>query len=169
MNPGNIHDPSNFIIVGDLRFLHIDFLNFLIDNNLIVEMPSGGLLIGPPHKDGGIQVIGVVDDRVCWLAEFEGGEYLINPFGSKSHHSELEIINKPVSLVEYNLYRDFDIPRYITTMDCSSVMIDDVSIVKWLLKGILPQWIINRCGTKKHLYRLEEINRTTWEQVPVSE
>lgn len=161
MDIHDIFNPVNYFNSGDLTFLRFEFVKFIFDNNLILDTSPGGLLIGPSHKEDGIQVIDIVGDEFCWFAEFEGWEYIVNPFGSTEYHNELETINLLTEELP-NFFETYEIPEGIKTIDCRPVIIQNARFTKWLIKGNLPQWIINRESSKKYLQRLNEINEVSW-------
>lgn len=130
---------------------------FLVENDLIVDGTSGGLLLGPSHDDGHLLVITEQFNIYYLYAYVEGWEYLMKPSKTKMHLEELKIINKPINVG----FKEYEIPENISILDCRDKIINGVREKTYLLISLPPysQFIVNKRSTKKYLDRLEQLNR----------
>lgn len=160
MTSANYNKSDIAYTIGENRILEEGFLRFLVANNLIVESHKGGLVMGPSHQDGGIQIITLGENDCFWNSEMEGWEYIINPSSSATHGDELKKINGAHNRLTDQLnFTEYDVPDHITILDCSPVEINGVLFTRWLLQYSTSQWIISRESTKRHLERLNQINK----------
>ncbi|GAB3997721.1 hypothetical protein GCM10028807_43470 [Spirosoma daeguense] len=156
--------PPIFYERGNQRFVNLEFVKFLADNDLILESPRGGLLLGPSHEEGGIQVIAFANKECFWIDQYQGWEYLMNPFATQSNQEELQQIN--TSSPQNGLsFEPYEVSANITTLDCRPVMIHGFPFAKWLLVGGVEQQLITREATKQHLDHLNSINESTWQKI----
>ena len=79
MTTPDFDSPDIFFWRGAERFVFPEFVAFLFKNNLLVNPIEGGLVLGPSHDEGGIQMIRKHDNEYVWVGEMKGYEYLINP------------------------------------------------------------------------------------------
>lgn len=141
---------SNYFLNKEYSVQEIDFLK---SRNFVVDGDSGGYLLGPPHELGGIKVLHKYSNGYKLAAEFEGGEYLLNPGASKLCLEELRSIN--------NWQRDkvvklsFPPAAAITTLNCfrgnnSKFLILDTRAPNF--------FIVNKYSSAIFYKRLEELN-----------
>ena len=118
---------------------------------LIVDGSEGGLVFGPSHANGGVQLL--VKDNYGFRigGEMEGGEYLINPVSVQEYNDRIIQINcNPKANNLPSSQFNYPVPNNITTIKPKLNQVIEFSF--------LGQFIINRAATKQHLQELEEIN-----------
>lgn len=76
------------------RLLSLEDLRPLVENNCIVDISYGGLLLGNSHDEGGILVIRQFNQTLYEIAsEFEGWEYILNANATAQYLAELHRLN----------------------------------------------------------------------------
>ena len=148
------NDPSNVYMVGSRPFLKLEFLAYLLHNNLIVEGVEGGLILGNFHSEGGIPVIqNSHGNEYEIIAEVEGYEYLMNPFLTSEELNIVDNINKAYSTRDIDRY---SVPSHIKLINAQENAV--------ILMGTGAQFIINQYATLKNLQFLDDLNKNTWSE-----
>ncbi|MCX6218377.1 hypothetical protein [Spirosoma sp.] len=165
--PDNIA-PDIFYWREGKRIVRSEFMHFLFHHKLIVNAAEGGLVLGPSHDDGGIQLIAQLDNEYIWRGEMEGYEYLVNPIGTDKYHQELTNINtsNPPNIF---LFEEYEVPKNISILDCRPITIDGMEFTKWIGLTNYNHWIVNKTATQSHLLIINNINVTSWNEPPTSE
>ncbi|AEI46901.1 hypothetical protein [Runella slithyformis] len=140
-----------------INFLTANAVAYLMEQKLIVEAPKGGLILGPSHNEGGVNVFRWENDEFPIVAEFEGWEYLANPFFTAQYSQQLEAINSEFDGTAP--FTEYEIPSNIQLLDLRP---NQQGLRKWLILGKAAQWIINRHSTQKHLDWLHKTNQEIW-------
>jgi len=128
--------------------------------NQIIDGSKGGLILGNTHAEGGIKVIRQYSNEELYevIAEFEGWEYILNPFTTSK---ECEILTKINSefVGSKETFLEFEIPEGVDILDTRTAFEKRKDLNKLILLGQYSQFIINKFSTKKHLTLLNELNR----------
>ncbi|EFK36810.1 Uncharacterised protein [Chryseobacterium gleum] len=125
-------------------------------NNMIMDANDGGLVLGPLHANGGIQVLQMNEDgSFNHCTEMEGWEYITSSLITENEREELLAINEIYKNYDKNLNTEFLIPASCKIIDVSHLsmpvlLIDDYGRV-----------IINRLSTKEYINRIIEIDNKT--------
>ena len=86
----------------------------------------------------------------------------MNPFATDKYRKEIQAVND-----EYvgfsQTFEEYDVPEDIRIIDASPIFKNVALSGKWLLMGKMPQFVVNRHSSKKHLQWLDQLNRNTWE------
>lgn len=131
-------------------FLEIekDILAELVQQNKIVDISKGGLVVGNRHTDGGIKIIqeDLSTGRYGIVGEMEGGEFVINSFATSKYLKRIEEINDSINTTDGIDGEVPDIRQYI------------IPAGHFVIKSAYPQVIINRAATQKYLDELVEMN-----------
>lgn len=119
---------------------------------MIVDGVRGGLILGDRHSDptGGIYLMLFDSGKPYCIGQMEGGEYLVNCIATRDNLELLDQINNDRS----------DDDEDICKEEIESVRHVFVPSGHWLLVSAAASRIINRSATKKHLKKLDEINKT---------
>lgn len=133
-------------------YISKQFYNLVRTKGLLIDGSAGGLVFGPSHANGGIQLL--VKDNYGFRigGEMEGGEYLINSVSLKKYDDRIVQINSntmPNNTPDSKF--NYPIPNNITTIKPKFNQ-----IIEFSFSG---QFIINRAATKQHLQELEDINQ----------
>lgn len=147
-----------FYVIDNNHYISSQLYNLLLKDNLIIDAQNGGLVLGPFHTEGGIQVIQNTPVGYRITAEMEGYEYLINANSTDFYFEELTTLNantKP----ELTHFPDYSVPKHITTIKTTGNEV--------LLASPFSQFVINKKATEKHLDRLEDINDWVYIDIPL--
>jgi hypothetical protein len=132
----------------------------LVQAKKIVDGTRGGLILGNLHSEGGIKVIRQYQNEELYevIAEFEGWEYILNPYAT---YKECELLTKINSeFVGFKeTFREYEIPTDIDILDTRATSGEGKDLNKLILLGEYSQFIINKHSTKKHLHLLNELNK----------
>ncbi|CAI8183222.1 MAG: Uncharacterised protein [Formosa sp. Hel1_33_131] len=136
----------------------LDDLNYFKENNALIEIKNGGLLIGELHDTYRVKVL-IQTKEGIWepTLEMEGWEYIMNPKATKKHIKEINRINNEFNGNEP--FEKYEIPKNIKTIDAQPMDIKNPTTGKLLLLGDEPQFIINKNSTKKYLTILDNLNK----------
>lgn len=132
------------------------------EQGLTVDGTKGGLLLGQPHSNDGIPVLMRYSDGYRLIAEFEGDEYFLNPGATQYFEKDLIVLNDSDKDELLNLTLQSDLSK-VTTINCFTD--SEFFKSKFILTDARgSQYIINKHSTKRHLHRLEEMNKKVgWE------
>lgn len=113
----------------------------------------GGFIVGKSHSEGGIKVLtNEGDSFYTGECEFEGGEYLMNPWATELYKERLMEINAyKGELVELRIE---DIEKLCKTLPVTH----DYSMI---LISNYPQMIINKVAASFYLQELDDLNTST--------
>ncbi|GAB4043015.1 hypothetical protein [Spirosoma litoris] len=161
MTDPDYNNPDIFYWRGSKRYIYSEYIQYLVKNKLIVYPLEGGLVLGPSHDEGGIQIIGIEDREFVWLGEMEGLEYLFNAVCSSTVNEKLRAINSDQPGHHF-FFEEYKAPSDITVIDCRAILVNGQYISKWIGFGGYSQWIINKTSTKANLRLLHELNLKTW-------
>ncbi|GAB7087574.1 hypothetical protein [Marinifilum fragile] len=132
----------------------------LIEARQIIDGTKGGLILGNSHTKGGIKVIRQYKNEKLFevIAEFEGWEYILNPYAT---YHEYELITKINSEFKGSKekFQEYEIPRDIDILDTRATDKERKDLNKLILLGRYSQFIINKHSTKKHLHFLNQLNK----------
>ena len=130
-----------------------DEFHFLKNKGFVSNGTTGGLIIGPLHIHGGIQLLKPLEDRPAfiYMGEMEGWEYLTYPLSSIEIANEFVEINSLHKNGVTNMSTEFESPISCNLVDTLN---SEISI---LLISHLDQFIINRFSTANHIDRILEI------------
>jgi len=154
-----------FITHKGKNFLTETGTKFYLENNLIIDGASGGLVIGNSHDDDGVKLIHLDEENKLQINyEIEGFEFLLNPFASDSASEEVHKINdKHKSKVKD--FVPYEIPNHIKTIDARVRKINGEFFSPFIIASKLPQMVINKVSTQRHLEYLDKLNRESWEKL----
>ena len=110
----------------------------------------GGYIIGPSHAEGGVKVL-TLDNDTFYTGEyeFEGGEYIVNPWATDKFHSRL---------VEINQYKGSEMLIKREDLVCLRKVLPIKHEYSMILISNFPQFIINKKATSVFLKELDDIN-----------
>jgi hypothetical protein len=158
------------------------FKNFLLDNNISAELayvnsndepfiflksfvvdelvkqsyatcvPSGGLIIGNFHNQGGIHMLQPFDNGFKYVGEMEGYEFLFSAEMTKKHLAKIFELNKSVTRDRDSEPKPFKVPRHIKKIDLTKLHFQIMVMPDGL------HFILNRTATEKYLVLLDEMN-----------
>jgi len=132
-------------------YISKQFYNLVKTKGLLIDGSEGGLVFGPSHANGGIQLLVKDSHGIRIGGEMEGGEYLINPVSLKEYNDRIVQINYDTKANNFPSSQfNYSIPNYITTIKPELNQIIEISS--------LGQFIVNRAATKQNLRELEDIN-----------
>jgi len=133
-------------------YLTVDEVISLVNDGYVTDGRSGGLVIGKFHSEGGIHMLQPSGEKLKYVGEMEGYEYIINEFATKKYMDLLAKINRETQ-PDYGIpAKPFDIPVDIKTID---VRRHDTEIIFIAMTG---HFIINRAASERHLRLLNTIN-----------
>lgn len=151
-------NPEIFYWRGSERFVRPHYVKFLCQHGLIANPLDGGLVLGPSHDDGGIQILCKRNNEYVWKGEMEGYEFIINPFATERHHKKINTLN--FASIGYSpFFEPYDVPKSVRVIDCQPVTINSKSFTKWIGFSDYSQWIVNKAATQHHLKWFDEINK----------
>lgn len=127
-----------------------DFAELRQEGAEFLDGIHGGYIMGPSHAEGGVRVL-TLDNDTFYTGEyeFEGGEYLVNPWATEKFRIRLEEINQYKGIAR--LVRDKDIA-------CLRKVLPIKHEYSMILISNFPQFIINKIATSIFLEELDEIN-----------
>lgn len=126
----------------------------LNDLGLIYNGLKGGLVLGQSHKDGGIHFLQEsAEDRLRYVGEMEGWEYLTSPIINKDKEKQFEDINNTHPHIDFEIKTDFSIPENCKIIDTSE------SKVAILFVSNTSQFVINRFATNKEIKKIIELDK----------
>lgn len=85
---------------------------------LAIDGSNGGLIIGPLHEEGGIQVFWHSKNGYEHCAEFEGWEYLLNPGVSIYYKNTFEEINNH-DRDKTDSFQEYGVSPSVRLLDCT--------------------------------------------------
>lgn len=131
----------------------IDDLEKLIDLKIVRNGTKGGLVIGNLHSDGGIHLISPISyDRIRYIGEMEGWEYLSSPIKKQELIDEFIKINEETKNQGRHIKTEFKIPNSCKVIDVTGIKVPFVIILEL-------HFIINRFATKKRITELIDLDR----------
>lgn len=162
-------NPNIFYWRGVDRFVFPEHIHYMERQNLVADPQNGGLVLGPSHDDGGIQIFCKHGDEYKWIGEMEGYEYLVSTYSTHKYHEKIKAVNDS-QLGYHPFFEPYEVPYRIATIDCNPVKVGGESVTKWIDFSGLDLWIVNKIVTQKHLHWLNEINqekqdRNTWSKI----
>lgn len=126
----------------------------LCNLGLVYNGSKGGLVLGQSHKEGGIHFLQeCADDRLRYVGEMEGWEYLTLPIKDKNIGKQFENINKTHPHINFEIKTDFNIPK-----DCKIIDTSENKVAVLLISNT-SQFVINRFATKKEIKRIIELDK----------
>lgn len=115
---------------------------------------NGGLVLGNLHSEGGIHLImPISENKLRYVGEMEGWEYLSSPINDDNQLNRLTQINDSIKNPNNLKKSEFEIPHSCKIIDTRNVVIPFVLITM----GI--HVIINRTATKKHIKEIIELDK----------
>lgn len=115
----------------------------LCNLNVIHDGRTGGLVLGKLHCKGGIHLIQPYsEDKLKYVGEMEGWEFLSSPVKNNEIGSKFEFINKLNVNYDRNSDTSFDIPQNRSIIDTRN---SEIGII---LLSANSQFIGNRLSTK---------------------
>jgi hypothetical protein len=140
------------------QFFSFDLVDKYTSMGLTADGTKGGLLLGPSHADGGINVLIKYAEGYRVMANFEGQEYLLNPGASQHFSGRLHDLNQHDIDLLLRPEQPSDLTG-ITTIDCFT---DNTHFLKskfLLIDARGDHFIINKYSTWRHLYTFEQLNK----------
>lgn len=144
-------------------FLEIELREVLelAAQNKIVDISSGGLIVGNRHSNGGIKIIhkDIATGKYGITGELEGGEFVMNCFATSTNMERLDEIN--------NFYNSID----GIDGEVPGIRQHIIPDGHFVIMSKYSQAIINRAATQKYLAELVEINEKAasgveaWQQI----
>lgn len=144
-------------------FLEIELREVLelAAQNKIVDISSGGLIVGNRHSNGGIKIIhkDLETGKFGITEEMEGGEFVMNCFATDQFSVRLEAINN-----YYNISEGID-------GEVQGIRQHIIPDGHFVIMSAYPQAVINRAATQKYLAELIEMNENAasgveaWRQI----
>ncbi len=150
-----ISDKANELPIhfhGKDFYISKQFYNLILSKNLIIDGVNGGLVVGPSHTDGGIQLLVKDYHGIRIAGEMEGREYLINPTSLTIFNQRIIEINNSIK----PLKSDFPLPDYDISNKITKIIPRPNQIIEI---SHLGQSIVNKLATKQNLQELEDINK----------
>ena len=121
---------------------------------LIYDGSKGGLVLGKSHKEGGVHFLQqCAEERLRYIGEMEGWEYLTLPIRDENIGQQFENINRLTPHLSAEIQTDFEIPKSCKVIDTRET---DVPIL--LVSGV-SQFVINRFATKKEIRKIIELDK----------
>lgn len=131
-------------------FLEIELREVLelVAQNKIVDISSGGLIVGNRHSNDGIKLIheDIATGKYGIIGEMEGGEFVMNCFATDQFYSRIEEINS-----YYNTFEGIDV-------EIPGIRQHIIPDGHFAIMSACQQAIINRAATQKYLAELVEMN-----------
>lgn len=139
------------------QFFTNDTVNEYLKNDLAIDGTTGGLILGPSHADGGIYILANYGYGYYLIAEYEGFEFLLNPFAKKKHSNYFDLYNR------YNEDKTESFDEYVPD---DSIKIIDTRIEKnndfnskFIILDIRGQCeLFNKYSTRIYLAQLNRAN-----------
>lgn len=127
-----------------------DFIELQNEGAEFLDGIHGGYIIGRSHAEGGVKVL-TSDNDAFYTGEyeFEGGEYLVNPWATEKFRNRLEEINQ---------YKGPMIEVKEKDIKCLKKVLSIKHEYSMILIANFPQFIINKYATSKYLSELDDIN-----------
>jgi len=127
-------------------------LDKLIKLKIVANGTKGGLVIGNLHSEGGIHLFHPIsDDRLRYLGEMEGWEYLTSPLKKQELRDEFIRINEETKNQGRHIKTEFKIPKNCGVIDVTGIEVPFIIILD-------QHFIINRFATKKRIKELIELD-----------
>lgn len=145
-----------FCDVKKKYYLEISLEEFYKLNNLqvIFDGSKGGLVLGKSHAEGGIHFIQqCAEDRLRYVGEMEGWEYLTLPIRDEDIANQFDSINRDNPHISPEIKTDFEIPSNCKVIDTSRV---DIPVI---LISSLGHVVINRFATKNEINKIIELDK----------
>jgi len=133
----------------------------LAAQNKIVDISSGGLIVGNRHSSGGIKIIheDLSTGKYGITGEMEGGEFVMNCFATSANTKRLAEIN-----YFYNSIDGID-------GEVPGIRQHIIPSGHFVIMSAYQQAVINRAATQKYLAELVEMNEKAaagieaWQQI----
>lgn len=133
--------------------LTLEELDKLIDLKIVANGTKGGLVIGNLHSKGGIHLISPIPgERLRYIGEMEGWEYLSSPLQKQELRDEYIKINEETKNQGRDIRTEFEIPEGCNVVDVSGIEVPFIIMLE-------QHFIINRFATKKRINELIELDR----------
>lgn len=132
--------------------LALEELDKLIDLKIVTNGTKGGLVIGNLHSEGGIHLISPIsDERLRYIGEMEGWEYLSSPLQKQELRGEFITINEETKNQGGHIETKFEIPANCNVIDVSGIDVPFVIILE-------QHFIINRFATRNRINELIDLD-----------
>jgi len=136
-------------IEGNEFLINNEEFKTLCSLGVIYDGRTGGLVLGKLHCEGGIHLVQPYSkDKLKYVGEMEGWEFLSSPVKNYEIGSKFEFMNKINADYDKNIDTSFDIPLNCKVIDTRN---SEIGII---LLSANSQFIVNRLSTKIFLDKL---------------
>jgi len=127
----------------------------MLQNGSAVDGTQGGLILGPSHDDGGINMLVRKEGKYYLEGEVEGGEYVFNWGATERYKGLMPILNNPTQH-KRPTYTPVEIPQGISIINARQH-----GLAKFIIFECGGFAIFNKFSTAGYLQTLENLNNAT--------
>ncbi|QIP12243.1 hypothetical protein G8759_06170 [Spirosoma aureum] len=159
MYPDNFfyqHDDRNYLSAEGYAYLKAH-------DDLFIDATQGGLIMAPSLLMGGFRLVSYTVKGEFFVNDpVDGWCYLLNAYAD--FHCQQELSTLTISPVDAITFRHgYEVPETVSIFNACPRLIDGQSFTPFVFTGSPQMGIVDRVTTKRHIARLDQLNRQAWE------